>query len=80
MSLAVRLFAGAILLTIVPDPNGNTDLDAMSLEQFTSDLASGVLVAGRPDTTIAFAKLMLRSFRDALSEPETARSFEVCRG
>jgi hypothetical protein len=78
----VRLFAGAILLVIVSDPAtpGPTDLDATSIEEFAAGIAAGALLAGRPDTTLRFAKIMLRSFLDGMPEPETVRALEIVRG
>jgi aminoglycoside phosphotransferase (APT) family kinase protein len=79
MSLLVRLFAGSILLMIVPDAAGgpHTDLTATTPEAFGEAIASGELVAGQPATTLAFAKLSLQGFLDGLATPDVQRALAV---
>jgi aminoglycoside phosphotransferase (APT) family kinase protein len=71
MGLCTQLFAGAILLTIVVDPEQpvHTDLDALTPDEFGAAIARGELVPGRPATTLAFAKLMLRRFTENVESP-----------
>lgn len=72
MQQVARLFAGAILLLIVPSPE-HTSLDTMTPEQFGAAIADGSLKAGEPETTLTFAKLMLRAFREATASDDAAR-------
>jgi thiamine kinase-like enzyme len=75
----VRLFAGCILLMIVVDPATptHTDLAAMSLAEFGSRIAQGDLVAGTPATTLAYAKIVLAAFVDAMQTPEVRAAMAV---
>ena len=68
MGWVVRLFAGSILLTIVADPEvpTHTDLDALSGIEFGAAIERGELVAGTPKATLAFAKMVLGEFHDAI--------------
>lgn len=72
MQQVARLFAGAILLLIVPSEPHNS-LDAPTPEEFGAAIADGVLKAGELDTTITFAKLMLQVFLDGAASDEAAR-------
>jgi aminoglycoside phosphotransferase (APT) family kinase protein len=75
----VRLFAGCILLLIVQDPAtpSHTDLTAMSPVEFGERIERGDLVAGQPATTLAFAKMSLAGFLEAMETPEVSRALEV---
>jgi hypothetical protein len=79
MGLLVRLFAGSILLLIVPDPASpvHTDLDALSLADFGREIAEGRLVPGTPAATLGFARTMLRSFVEGMAAPVTDRALRV---
>lgn len=68
----VRLFAGCILLLIVADPANptHTDLDAMSPAEFGDRIGRGELVAGTPATTLAYAKIVLGQFVEAMQTAE----------
>jgi hypothetical protein len=72
MGWLVQLFAGTILLTIVVDPAvpTHTDLTPLAMDAFAAGIAAGELVAGRPDTTHAFAKIALGGFLDGVDGPD----------
>lgn len=75
----VRLFAGCILLTIVVDPTNPThsDLTAMTLAEFGDRIGRGELVAGTPSTTLAYAKIVLSEFVNAMRTPEVQAAMAV---
>lgn len=82
LSLASRLislFAGSVLLLIVPDPVTpvHTDLDAPTEEEFRDLVERGTLVPGEPATTLTFAKLMLGRFAAALDDPTFERELDL---
>jgi aminoglycoside phosphotransferase (APT) family kinase protein len=74
-----RLYGGCILLTIVMDPATpqHVDLTPMSIVEFGARIASGDLVAGTPAATLAYAKIALASFVDALSTPDVDEVLRV---
>ena len=75
----VRLFAGCVLLAIIDDPTSHThtDLTAMTLGEFGDRIGRGELVPGTPATTLAYAKIALRAFLDAMRTPEVRAAMAV---
>jgi aminoglycoside phosphotransferase (APT) family kinase protein len=74
-----RAFAGLLLLLITTDPQHpvQDDLTALSIEDFGARLAAGELVAGRPATTIAFAKICLEALVAGMDDPEVVAAMAL---
>jgi hypothetical protein len=77
----VRLFAGTMLVLITADPAAPVDLhDALTPAAFAAAIGQGDLVAGQPDTTLAFATTVLRGVLDNVRSAQGARARAVLSG
>jgi aminoglycoside phosphotransferase (APT) family kinase protein len=77
----VRLFAGTMLVLITADPAAPVDLhDALTPAAFAAAIGQGDLVAGQPETTLAFATTVLRGVLDNVASDDGARAVAVLRG
>ena len=72
MRQLTQLYAGAIILLVVPDPGAGTitDLSAPTIDEFQAMVDRGEMQVGTPAATHVFAKVMLRSFVDGLASAE----------
>jgi hypothetical protein len=76
----VRLFAGAMLLLIIGDPAAPVNLDdALTPAAFATAIGRGDLIAGRPETTLAFGTAMLRGMVDDISSAGGERALATLR-
>ena len=75
MRLVVRFYAGCMLLTVVVGPGipPHLDLQAMTPEALTAEVAAGRMRVGEPATSHAYAKILLQAFLDGARGPEAAR-------
>lgn len=82
MELVIKLFGGTILLLITSDPASpvQTDLAALTPAEFGAKVARGEFVPSQPNTTIAFAKMLLAQALCDFESPSTQRALRVAAG